>query len=252
MLLAVIGSLMVIAFLTQTIFALLQKAPVSLGFWSLVAAAETAAWRMKWIAIPITIFVVWGLRKLYRSVVEDPARFCGLRYARTGFLASALVPLLIAVLIGVTVPARLSQRQERLTSEIKAPALTFARAAKQYQIEFGTFPSDPKLLTRLPDPDGSIAAALKTIDVTGYKVTADLAALPTKKPRQLRGSVILNASVGAATDDLPSEGLSFTNYELPLAGQDKVFGTEDDLVVRDGVIYKVSEERNSTANAPRP
>jgi hypothetical protein len=42
-------------------------------------------------------------------------------------------------------------------------------------------------------------------------------------------------------DDTPSERLSFTNYELPLPGPDKIMGTEDDLVVRDGIISKASE-----------
>jgi hypothetical protein len=255
LLLAVIGSLLVIAFLTQTVLALVEKTSVSLGFWSLVAAAETAAWRMKWIAIPISVFVVWALRKLYRSVVNDPARFTGLRYARAGFLASLMVPALIVLLIGVTVPARLSQRQDRLAAEHRAPALTFARAQMEYQIKFGTFPSDPMDLTRLPDADGSIAAALRTLDITGYKPSADLAALPTKEPRTLRGSVIMKASIGAATDDLPSESLSFTNYELPLPGPDKVFGTEDDLVVVDGVIWKASDPdlpRSTKKTSARP
>lgn len=248
--LTVIGSLMVIAFLTQTIIALVQKAPSSIGFRTVIAAAETAAWRWKWVVIPITLLVYWAGRKLYRSVMQAPERFCGLRFARSGFLASALVPALIALLIGVTVPDRLHQRQDRLEAEARVPGRTVDRALLEYRLQFGTLPTDLKDLSRLPDEDGSIAAALSSIDATGYKATADLAALPTKKPRPLRGAVIMKASINTATDDLPSEGVSFTNYELPLAGADKVFGTEDDLVVRDGVITKASEVvRRTTAKA---
>ena len=253
LLLAVIGSLMVIAFLTQTIIALVQKASGSIGFWSIVAAAETAAWRLKWVAIPVTILVLWGCRKVYRSMTEAPERFCGLRYARSGLIASLLVPGLIAVLIGVTVPDRLRQRQDRIVAEATAPGLTLARALYEYQVQFGTLPTDLKDLTRLPDTDGSIAVALAKLDVSGYKATADLAALPTKKPRPLRGAVIVNASLNSTTDDLATEGISFTNYELPLAGADKVFGTDDDLIVIDGVISKASEVvRRTTAKAPNP
>lgn len=255
LLLAVSGSLMVLVFLTQTIIALVQKPPISFGLWSLIvaaiAAAETAAWRLKWIAIPVTFLVLWGSRKLYRSMLQAPTKFCGLRYARSGLLASAFVPVLIAVLIGVTVPNRLQQREDRMDASVKAPGLTIARAQVEYQIQFGTLPTDPNDLARLPDKDGSIAAALASVDLTGYKVTADLAALPTKKP-QLRGAVILNASVNSPTDDSPQEGLSFTNYELPMAGVDKVMGTDDDLILRDGIIYKVSEtvgRKPSTASS---
>jgi hypothetical protein len=254
LLLTVIGSLMVIVLLTQTIIALVQKAPASISFWSIVAAAETAAWRLKWIAIPVTILVLWGGRKIYRSMLDEPGRFCGLRYARSGLLASVIVPALIAVLIGVTVPDRLRQRQDRLDAEANAPGLTMGRAFYEYQLQFGTLPTVAKDLTRLPDKDGSIAAALQKIDVNGYKATADLAALPTKKPRPLRGAVIMNASLNGSTDDLSSEAISFTNYELPLAGADKLFGTEDDMILIDGVISKASEvvRRNAAAKAARP
>jgi hypothetical protein len=156
------------------------------------------------------------------------------------------------VLIGVTVPERLRQRQDRIQAEVNSPVLTFDRALHEYQVQFGTLPADPKDLTRLPDKDGSIAAALEKIDVRRYTATtADLAALPTKKPRPLRGAMIMDASLNSTTDDLSTEGISFTNYELPLPGADKLFGTEDDLLLIDGVIWKASDVvRRTTAKAP--
>lgn len=251
LLLTVIGSLMVIAFLTQTIIALVQKASGSIGFWSVVAAAETAAWRLKWVALPVTILVLWTSRKLYRSIAEAPLRFCGRKYARFGLVSSTMVPLLVAVLIGVTVPARLRQRQDRIDAEVRAPYLTFARALQEYQIEFGTVPTDPRDLSRLPDKDGSIAAALEQIDLRGYNATVDVAVLPTKNPRPLPGAVIMDATLNSSTDDLSSEGISFTNYELPLAGPDKLFDTDDDLVLIDGVIFKAADVvRRTTVKAP--
>ena len=254
LLLSVVGCLMLIAFLTQTIIALVQKAPSSIGIWTVVAAAETAAWRLKWVAIPVTILVLWAGRKLYRSILEEPSRFCGLRFARTGLLTSIVVPALVLLLIGVTVPERLRNRQRAIDAGVHAQGYTIDRALLEYRIQFGTLPTDLKDLTRLPDKDGSIAAALAGVDVTGYKATADLAALPSKKRPALRGAVIMNASINSATDDLPSEGVSFTNYELPLAGQDKLFGTEDDFIVRDGVITKASEvvRRTSGTKTARP
>lgn len=255
LLLTVAGSLMFIAFVTQTIIALVQKASGSVSFWSLVAAAETAAWRLKWVVIPVTILVLWAGRKLYRSIFDEPSRFCGLRFARAGLLTSILVPALVLLLIGVTVPERLRNRQRAIDAGIHAQGYTIDRALLEYRIQFGTLPTDLKDLTRLPDKDGSIAAALAGIDVTGYKaIGADLAVLPAKKRLPLRGAVIMNASVNSAADDLPSEGVSFTNYELPLAGQDKLFGTEDDFIVRDGVITKASDvvRRTSGAKTARP
>lgn len=252
LLLAVTGSLMVLVFLTQTIIALVQRAPrvtptlalssvLPLDFWSWVAAGETASWRLKWIAIPVTIIVFWGSLKIYRSMLKSPARFCGLGYAKTGLMASALVPVLIAVLIGVTVPERLRQRQDGLQAASYALGYRLDRALLEYSARFGTLPAELNDLRRLPDPDGSITAALSNLSASAYKPSADLAALPKQKSQTLRGAVIRNASLDTATDDSPGEGLSFTNYDLPLPGPDTLMGTEDDLIVRDGVIIKASE-----------
>ncbi len=64
------------------IIAFFQRASDSFGFWNWVAAGETAAWRLKWISIPVLIRHLWFGRKLYRSILLQPERFCGLKYAR--------------------------------------------------------------------------------------------------------------------------------------------------------------------------
>jgi hypothetical protein len=254
LLLAVTGAVSVLVFLSQTIISLVQdssraatSSPLAFAsmipsdFWSWIAAAETAAWRLKWAVIPLGILVVFGSRRLYRSIVQAPASFCGLRYARNGYLASAAVPVLILILIGITVPARLRHRQWGIEANNAPYIHRVDRAFDEYRQLVGSLPDDPKdLLTRLPDEDGTLAEALKNLDTAVYRPTANLAAVPTKKPAQLRGAVIRNASLSTADDTL-SERISFTNYELLLPGPDKVVGTDDDLIVRDGVKYEVSE-----------
>ncbi|MDQ2937138.1 MAG: hypothetical protein M3R67_06485 [Acidobacteriota bacterium] len=248
----VTGTLMVLIFMIQTVIVLVQRSPggdtsklafasiVPLDFWSWVAAAETASWRLKWIMIPITILIVFGSRKLYRSIAHSPARFCGVRYARNGYLASAAVPLLVLILIGVTVPERLRQRQRGIDAGVNALAYTFDRAIFEYRSKFERVPNELSDLKQLPDADGSIAAALNSLDPVAYpnayRPSAEVAA--KQKPRTLRGAVIRNASINTAPDDTLGEGLSFTNYELRLPGPDKLMGTDDDLLVRDGVITK--------------
>ncbi len=240
LLLAVAGTLMVLAFVSQIIIAMVQQEELTLGFWSWIAAAETAAWRLKWAAIPATIIVLWGGRKIYRSMLREPARYCGLRYARRGLMTSATVSLLIATLIGITVPERLRQRREAEEALIHAQGYTYARALLEYRARFETLPTELKDLTRLPDADGSIAGLLRELDsdAVSYKTTADVAALPKKKPLPLRGAVIRNAAATDLSDDSLTDGLSFTNYELRLPGKDGLLGTDDDWLLRDGVITK--------------
>ena len=256
LILTVSGSLMALVLIAQTINAFLQKLPTSktyteafavvsgsladFGMW--VAAAETAAWQLKWVAIPTTMFVLFAGRKMYRSVKESPAQFCGLKYARLGFVASAAVPLLILVLIGETVPDRLRQRNDGIVAGQNALGYGFERLVFQYKQEFGTYPSHKEDLRRLPDPDGSIASLLRDIEGAEYKASAEVAAVPTKQPKRLRGAVIRNASLD--TEESINESLSYTEYELRLPGHDKQLGTEDDLIMIDGVAY-------STTNVPR-
>jgi hypothetical protein len=248
----VMGALLVLVFATQTFVALTQfsarGAKSNLAFLSMIpfdpsswlAAGETAAWRMKWIAVPMAILVFWFGRKLYQSIAASPDRFCGVRYARRGLYASAAVPVLILILIGLTVPVRLEHRQWGIEAQQRPYIHRIDRAFDEYREAYSTLPSDVGDLRRLPDPDGSLAVAMQNLDLSGYRPSAELAAVPDKKLPQLRGAVIRNASSGTA-DDAPGERLSFTNYELPLPGPDRIMGTEDDLIVRDGVTYQASE-----------
>ncbi|HKG96418.1 MAG TPA: hypothetical protein VKA97_01300, partial [Pyrinomonadaceae bacterium] len=64
LILAVSGSLAVLIFVVQTLIAFFQRSSGSYGFWSWVAAGETAAWRLKWISIPVLLATVWLGRKL--------------------------------------------------------------------------------------------------------------------------------------------------------------------------------------------
>ena len=251
--LTITGSLMVLVFVTQTILALaetstrgakttLQAFSMIPGDpWSWVAAGETAAWRLKWLMIPSTLFVVFVARKLYRSDNQSPADFFGLRYARRGYAAALTVPALVLILIGITVPERLHQHRLGIQAGINANAYRLDRALNEYREKFGTLPSDLKDLRRLPDSDGTLTAALKDLDSSNYTVNSELAAVPTKKPRPLRGAVILNASISPSADDTLSGGISFTNYELRLTGPDKVLNTDDDLIVVDGVTFRTWE-----------
>jgi type II secretory pathway pseudopilin PulG len=150
--------------------------------------------------------------------------------------------LLIALLLGVTVPARLQHRRWAKEAAIRAQAYTIERALFEYRLKYQTFPADVKdLQERIPDPDHSLAAALANIDPTAYRPSADVAAVATEKSRSLRGAVIRKTSLSSATDDTPPGGLSFTNYVLRLPGEDKITGTDDDWVVRDGVIMRLSD-----------
>lgn len=236
--LAASGSLVVLVFLVQTILGFFQNGSDSYGFWTWVAAGETAAWRLKWISIPLLIAILVFGRKLYQSVRLQPEKFCGLKYARRGLLASSIVVLLIALLIGVTVPARLRHRQLSKEAAVRAQIYTFEYALLEYRLKYRSLPPDfQTLLERVPDPDGT----LRSLNPKGYNATAEFAAVSTEKSRTLRGAVIRKASLSSATDDTTPSGLAFTNYVMRFPGEDKILGNDDDWIGQDGVVMKLSE-----------
>ena len=176
LLLIATGVLMILGFLAETVIALAERVPLSFGFWSWIAAGETAAWRLKWVFVPLTFVVLWGGRRLYQTMMQTPTRFVGLKTARRGLVASVLVVLTIATLIGITVPARIRQRRDSLDATERAKLYTIARAQLEYQAHHGMAPDLLNDLKDLPDPDGSIAEALLNLDPSGYRtIGADVA-----------------------------------------------------------------------------
>lgn len=231
-------------FLASVIAALIEFGVFPPRFGSIVNAGEVAAWRLKWIALPVAMIVLWGGARIIRSIKANPSRFIGLRAARLGFAASVLVTVMIAGLIGITVPVRLERRQWGIDAATNARGYTIARAMLEYRELHGIVPSDnDKVISELrtlPDADGSIAEALRYVDANGYQASTVLAAASTKSKSLVpRGSAILNAS--SSTAPTTDRGVSFTSYELRLPGPDKILNNEDDIIVRDGLVMTVSE-----------
>jgi hypothetical protein len=249
------GVIMSGVFLSSVIGALIEFGAFPPRFGSIVNACEVAAWRLKWVMLPIAIIVLWGGAWLNRSIKASPSKFIGLRAARLGFTASALVTVLIATLIGITVPVRLERRQWGIEAATNAPYYTFARAVLEYRERNGKVPPDSETLKSelrtLPDPDGSIAEALRFIDANGYQASTVIAAASTKANSLMpRGSVIRNASTIAAP--ATDRGVSFTSYELHLPGEDKIMNTDDDIIVRDGIVMKASDISSQSTTLARP
>ena len=251
------GALMFAAFVGSVIVALVQY---KLRFWTILfrlpailSAGEVAAWRLKWLVVPAAIVALCSGRLLIRSIKNSSARFGGLRLARAGFVVSATVTVLIATLIGITIPVRLERRQWAIEAGIHATAYTRARALMEYRDLHGTLPSPDDLvkeLSTLPDPDGSIAEALRNLDLSGYEATTVLAAASTKgKSFVPRGSAIRNAA--SAANPATDRGVSFTSYKWRLPGEDKILGNDDDVILQDGLIRPVSELSSSSSAKTR-
>ena len=240
------GALMFAGFLGSVIAVLIEFKPASVYLWTvllqtskLVTASETAAWRLKWFALPLAASILWSGRRLMGSIRRSQDRFGGLSLARAGFTTSAIVTISIAALIGVTIPERLRQRQYAIDAAVNARGYTLHRALLEYRELKGSYPTDIRELgdkSILPDPYGTIAEALNHVDATSYQPTATLASTKVK-PVVPRGGALRDA---ATTTNADSPGLSFTNYKLRLPSEHRLFSSDDDFVMEDGLIKKAS------------
>lgn len=247
---SVTGALMLVVFMASLVGVLIQNKGVWLQLGAIRTAGEVAAWRLKWAALPVALIVLWCNSRSIRAIKFRPDKFAGLRIARSGFVSAIVTITLIATLIGVTVPERLRRHQWAVEAETNSRIYTLNRALLEFKEQFGTYPSELKDLDRLPDPSGLIADAVRNTDAGGYQPSTVVAAASTKvKPLSLRGGALRNA---ASVEPAADHAVSFTNYDLRLAGEDKIMFTDDDLIVRDGVIMSASElSRPSNASKSR-
>lgn len=232
------GALLALVFLTSTLFTLLGQKTFSPAFGNLVAAAETAAWRLKWVLLPLSILAAYAGHRALAHIHANRARYAAPRLAHAGFSLSVLTAFAAYALVGVTVPERLRQRRVAAESARNAEAYEPIKVLLEYQQQFGSLPASADDLRKLPDPDGSVARAAQMIRAGAYDPDATIASLPPARAGA-RGNVkvgVRPVSLRPDLDDVRGQGLAFTNYTLRLPGPDKRLNTEDDLFVRDGML----------------
>src|SRR6266496_3066331 len=235
------GFLMSAGLSLATVMVLVQTKPISLRLGAIEYAGESAAWNLKWVELPIAIAALWIGVRMLRAVREMPERFAGLWIARAGLVAAALATVIMATLIGVTIPERLVARQQQHEAAAKARFYRILRALSDYRELHGNLPGQDdvvKELSTLPDPDGSKPGA----------VLAEAAT--TVRARNLRGTAFRNSSASTSAAQM-DHGVAFTTYELRLPGEDKILGNDDDLVLHDGVINKASELTQPSSTSVR-
>ena len=248
------GLAMLAAFFVLVIAVLIEQKPGRYGFWTFVSAGEVAAWRVKWAALPAVIGVLFLSARIIRSIKARPSDFIGLRAAQSGLTAAVTVAILIAALIGITVPDRLRQRQYALEAAQNARGYALHRALLEYRDLHGTYPTDRDkwmdALRTLPDADGSIADALRFVDPNSYEAGAQVAAASTKvKPMVARGVALRTIS---ATPNAEPAGVSFNTYKLGLPSEHRLLGSDDDFVLQDGVVKKTADAKSTLSNSTRP
>src|ERR1044072_3656934 len=133
------GFVLLAAALGATVGALFEFEELVLAPKTLLRAAETAAWGLKWTALPAGVVFMVLCEWLYARMRRAPARFVGHLHARAGLATIATVTLALLVLIGVTVPERLRMRELGRRAAENAVLYETDLALARYRKRFGTY-----------------------------------------------------------------------------------------------------------------
>jgi hypothetical protein len=247
------GMILLVAFAAALVSALFQRETFALGARDLLRAAEIAAWRLKWTALPAALLLSFLCSKLYARMRREPSRFVGHAHARAGLAVTFAVALALSTFIGITIPERLRVRELARRAADNALLYETDIALGRYRRQFGTYPATISDLRRLEDTDGSVARLLTTIAPGEYKPETDIASLTTgrAKARSKRRGTVIRARASNA-DDLLDDSIVLTNYEVTLPGRDRLLGTDDDLYIRDGLILDAPRTSTKRSASPQP
>jgi len=166
---------------------------------------------MFWIK-PVGLIALGGVYLAYKGLQlhkANPARFGGLRLARTGLAVSIIMVCLDGGLMIASIPKAIRAYHGRRYYSTVANMQELAGLLREYQREYGSLPeelNDLRLITAKP---------INNIDFWEQEFRFT--------------STSLVASRGPRHEPL-------TTYEIRSAGPDGLFGTADDIIMQDGRI----------------
>jgi hypothetical protein len=193
-----------------TPFRVRRYGPIMIAVGVTAAVTTAALIFSSWLALGAVLPILLSNRA-FQLAKRDPALYGGYRTA-AGSLALCLIAsftLVSHAIIGI--PDYLEKQEIGERAEEQAKGLHVAGLLEQYRAQH----------------DGSYPATLEPIR------EKDNGSLPA----EFWSKMIRYEGVYGAVAARGGVGSEITNFELRLAGPDGIMGTEDDIVMRDGIFY---------------
>lgn len=193
---------------------------VSVLIFAVVAGAALVI--TKWLAIA-GVIAIWSAWRAVRLAHRDPELYGGYRTA-IATLSVALVSMTASLGYGVShIDQIIKDRETRQRAATEAAFHHISYLLEIHKSKTGSFPSSTQALTR-----PSVGPLPK--DYWGKEIKY-----------QSYTEAIADASLRGASGPLRGTGIPFNNFELRSAGPDGKEGTDDDIIMRDGIFLTVSE-----------
>ncbi|MBI3654591.1 MAG: hypothetical protein HY231_26470 [Acidobacteria bacterium] len=175
----------------------------------------------KFLAIGAVV-VIWSARRAMKLAKQDPEGYGGYRVASAALTMTVIVSLGLVGYTVASVPKFLADRLAKRDAATKAEMLHYqASVLEEYKrTHHGSYPLNEQEALK------SIKEALPA-DYWQHRIRYESKAAPV-------------ATLGKTE-------ISYSNFELRSNGPDEIAGTDDDIIMRDGIFYTGAEIKSQTS-----
>jgi hypothetical protein len=221
------GARFVGAPLDETPIKVRRFGPVMTAALLLVLAIGLTAILTKWLT-PLALVPAWYALRALRLEKRDPAGYGGRRIAATT-LTLALAGSAGMAAYGISnIPHALENYSIRRVAATQAEMYHLANLLEDYKRTFGSYPKNTQEIKKILTETMPADYWEKTIRYQSYTEALTEGKIPSKGNRP---------STSAAT----FVSIPFNNFELRSAGADGIEGTDDDIIMRDGIFFTNAE-----------
>ncbi|MCI0488086.1 MAG: hypothetical protein L0229_15970 [Blastocatellia bacterium] len=167
------------------------------------------------------VLVLWSARRAMRLARRDPEWYGGYRTAAATLVVTLAVGTVASGFGIAYIPRYLENRKISQTAATRAAFLHLARIAEDYKKENGSYPGDIRAIR----------------EVTTEPLPKDY----------WENEIDYQGNTGEIAGRLPGvTKVYINNFELRSAGPDEKMGTDDDIIMRDGIFLTDSEAKKQS------
>ncbi|HKS40604.1 MAG TPA: type II secretion system protein GspG [Blastocatellia bacterium] len=195
--------------------------PVMTAVLMLAIAVSVPLIITKWLGI-ILIIPIWRAARAMRLARRDSELYGGYKVATATLILAIAAGVFSVVYVAKNIPQFLENRKERRVAATQAAMYHLAGLLEEYKRTYGSYPRNSQEIMK---------AVTESLPMDYWK-------------KSIRYQSFTEAIAG---DWLARTGIPFNNFELRSAGPDGKEGTDDDIIMRDGIFFTNAEIKNQPA-----
>ncbi len=175
----------------------------------------------KWLAI-ILVIPIWRAMRAMRLARREPDWYGGYKVAAATLVLSIAAAAISVAYVATSVPQFLENRKVRRVAATQAAMYHLASLLEDYKRAYGSYPRNTQEIRK---------AVTESLPLDYWKKSIKYQSIPD----------------AVAGSQLGITGISFNDFELRSAGPDAIEGTDDDIIMRDGIFFANSEIKKQPA-----